>query len=166
LDLSGLYEKIGFSKETVKRGEHADFFSLSRGFTDEERKVVKRQIKEFYDDFVDKVADGRKKSFEEIDKIARGRVWTGNQAKQNGLVDELGGLKKAIEIAKEKAGIPEDKEVELVLLPEKPWSLGLGFPLGFNTSTELERTLEQIKKLEKLNQERIWYLMDYQIETE
>jgi protease-4 len=165
VDLSGLYEKIGFSKETVKRGKHADFFTLTREFDDEERKIVRRQLREFYDDFVDKVAEGRGKSYEEIDEIARGRVWTGNQARQNGLVDELGGLKKAIQIAKEKAGIPEDKEVELVLLPEKPWSLGLGFPLGFNTSTELERTIEQIKKLEKLNRERIWYLMDYEIDT-
>ncbi len=163
VDLSGLYKKIGFSKETIKRGEHADFYTLTREFNDEERQIVKRQLKEFYDDFVNKVAEGRGKSFDEIDKVARGRVWTGNQGIQNGLVDELGGLKRAIQIAKEKAGIPEDKEVELVLLPETQWSLGLGFPFG--TSTELERTLEQIKKLEKLNQERIWYLMEYEMDT-
>jgi len=164
VDLSGLYEKIGFSKETVKRGEHADFYTLTREFNDEERKIVKRQLKEFYDDFVDKVAEGRGRTYDEIDGIARGRVWTGNQGIKNGLVDELGGLKKAIQIAKEKAGIPDEQEVELVLLPEKQWSLGLGIP--FVTSTELERTLEQIKKLEELNRNRIWYLMEYEIETE
>jgi protease-4 len=164
LDLSGLYDKIGFTKETVKRGKYADFYSMSRGFDEEEKKVVKRQIREFYADFVNKVAEGRGKSYDEIDEIARGRVWTGNQGIENGLVDELGGLKKAIQIAKQKAGIPEEKEVELVLLPEKRWSLGLGFPFG--VSTELERTLEQIKKLEMLNHERIWYLMEYEIETE
>jgi len=164
VDLSGLYEKIGFSKEIIKRGKHADFYTTARAFNDEEKEVVKRQIKEFYDEFVGKVAEGRSKTYDEIDGVARGRVWTGNQGIKNGLVDELGGLKRAIQIAKEKAGIPEDKEIELVLLPEKPWSLGLGIPLL--TSTELERTLEQVKELEKLNQERIWYLMEYEIETE
>ncbi len=162
-DLSGLYEKIGFSKETVKRGKHADFYTLTREFTDEEREIVKRQLKEFYDGFVDKVAAGRGKTYGEIDAVARGRVWTGNQGIKNGLVDELGGLKKAIQIAKEKAGIPEDKEVELVLFPKTRWSLGFGGP--FMGSTELERTLKQIKKLEKLNQQRIWYLMDYDIDV-
>lgn len=164
VDLSGLYEKIGFSKEIVKRGKHADFYTTAREFNHEEKEVVKRQIKEFYDEFVGKVAQGRGRTYDEIDGVARGRVWTGNQGIKNGLVDELGGLKKAIQIAKEKAGIPEGKEVEFVLLPEKQWSLGLGIP--FITSTELERTLEQIKNLEKLNRNRIWYLMEYEIETE
>ncbi len=72
-----------------------------------------------YDKFLIKVAEGRNLSKEDVDKIGRGRVWTGNQAKERGLVDEIGGLSRALELAKELAGIPIDEEVRLEVRPRK-----------------------------------------------
>ena len=163
-NLKGLYEKIGFSKEVLKRGEHSDFFTTTRGFTEEERGIVRKFNKEFYDDFVNKVAEGRKMSFDAVDQIGRGRVWTGNQAKTNGLVDELGGLKQAIEIAKMKAGIKEKVEVEIVTLPKR-WSfLGWDFEEAFSFLGS-KKFLKDIKELEELNQERVFYLMPYELDV-
>ncbi|HET6974484.1 MAG TPA: S49 family peptidase, partial [Pyrinomonadaceae bacterium] len=85
---------------------------------DEERAKFEEWIKTtYYQDFVPKVAKGRHKDAQYIDSIAQGRVWTGGQAKERGLVDEFGGLDKAIEVAKELAKIPADKGVERVILP-------------------------------------------------
>lgn len=163
-NLSGLYKKIGFSTQILKRGEHSDFYTSKRGFTEEERNIVKKQTKEFYDDFVNKVAQGRKKSFDDIDKIGRGRVWTGNQAKANGLVDELGGLKQAIEIAKIKAGIKEKTLVEIVTLPKR-WSfLNWDFEEAFSFLGS-KKILKDLEKLEEFNQERVFYLMPYELEV-
>jgi protease-4 len=163
-NLKGLYEKIGFSKEVLKRGEHSDFFTTTRGFTEEERGIVRKFNKEFYDDFVNKVAEGRKMGFDEVDQIARGRVWTGNQAKENGLVDELGGLKQAIEIAKIKAGIKEKTLVEIVTLPKR-WSfLGWDFEEAFSFLSS-KKILKDLEKLEEFNQEKVFYLMPYEIEV-
>jgi protease-4 len=73
----------------------------------------------YYQEFVKKAAEGRKSSYQEIDAVAQGRVWTGADALDHGLVDRLGGLDTAIAAAKEKAGIARDREVNLVVLPER-----------------------------------------------
>ncbi|MDP3025488.1 MAG: signal peptide peptidase SppA [candidate division Zixibacteria bacterium] len=162
-NLKGLYQKIGFTNQTLKRGKHSDFFTSTRGFTEEERGIVKKQTKEFYDDFVDKVAQGRKRSFDDIDKIGRGRVWTGNQAKANGLVDELGGLKQAIEIARIKAGIKEGSLVEIVSLPKRWGFLGFNFEETFSFLGS-KKILNDIDRLEEMSQEKIFYVSPYDIE--
>jgi len=162
-NLSGLYKKIGFSTQILKRGEHSDFYTTFRGFTEEEKNIVKRQTMEFYNDFVNKVADGRNKSFEDIDKIARGRVWTGNQAKANGLVDELGGLKQAIEIARMKAGIKEKSLVEIVTLPKRWGFFGFNFEETFSFLGS-KKILNDIDRLEEMSQEKIFYVSPYEIE--
>lgn len=117
--LQGFYNKIGINKEVVTRGRHADSFSETRPFTPEERKKLREELWDFYGMFVHKAAEGRGKTFKEIDAVGRGRVWTGKQALERGLVDVLGGLKEAIDIAKLKAGIPREKEVRLVIYPKK-----------------------------------------------
>jgi protease-4 len=164
LNLKGLYQKIGFSKEILKRGEHSDIYTLSRGFSEEEKEIVKKQTKDFYDDFVYKVAESRDMTYEEVDKIGRGRVWTGNQAKENGLVDELGGLKEAIRIAKIKAGIKEEAEVEIVTLP-RIWRF-----LGWNVEETFslfgsKKLLKDVERLENVSGEKIFYQMPYEIEV-
>ena len=118
-NMRGLYDWIGMKYELTKRGENADIFSSYVGFTDDQRKLVREQIYVFYKQFVHKVAEGRKKTDAEIDSIGKGRVWTGAQGKELGLVDELGGLKRAIEVVKQKAGIPADEEVAIVIFPKK-----------------------------------------------
>jgi protease-4 len=117
--LRGLYDKLGVTKEIVTRGANASLFTSYRPWTAEERAKVRGQNVAFYEDFVRKVAEGRGKSYEDIDAIAQGRVWTGADALQRGLVDRLGGLGDAVAIAKEKAHIAKGQDVVLVTLPPK-----------------------------------------------
>ena len=119
--LKGFYETFGIRKEILKRGKHADFYTDYGDYPPAEQEIVRRQIAEIYDDFITKVAIGRPGlTKEEVDNLGRGRIWTGEQAKENGLVDELGGLSRALEIAQEKAGL-EKKVVEIVRLPKQTW---------------------------------------------
>jgi protease-4 len=114
----GLYEKLGLRIESTSIGKYAEMNSPARPFNADEVKKVDEHIRAVYDDFVGKVAESRKKSREEIHRIAQGRVWTGQQAKDNGLVDELGGLDRAIALAKELADIAPEEEVEIVTYPQ------------------------------------------------
>jgi protease-4 len=112
------YNWLGISNEYVLRGKNAGLFRETEKFTPEEREKFFGIIKStYYDEFVPKVAKGRGRDPEYIDSIAQGRVWTGAQAKEKGLVDEFGGLDRAIEVAKQLAGIPADKSVRRVILP-------------------------------------------------
>ena len=91
--------------------------SPTRPFNESELRKVREQLQSFYDDFVEKVARSRQRTPEQIDAVAQGRVWTGRQAKERGLVDELGGLDRAIAIAKERAKIAADQDVEIAVYP-------------------------------------------------
>ena len=117
--LDGTYKKLGINIEGVKDGPYADIYSSLRPFTPEERKKVEEHMQATYDAFVEKAAAGRNTTPERIDAIAQGRVWTGRQAKGIGLVDELGGLERALQTAKTKANISPDSEVELVVYPPR-----------------------------------------------
>jgi protease-4 len=105
--------------EAVKQGRYADLYSPIRPFSPEERTRVLQHMQATYDAFVEKAAAGRNTTPERIDAIAQGRVWTGRQAKQIGLVDELGGLQRALAVAKQRAKIDVNAEVELMLYPPK-----------------------------------------------
>ncbi len=119
--VKGLYDWLGITNEYVMRGQNAGMFRETEKFSDSERKKFEDLVKgTYYDEFLPKVAKGRGKSTDEIDKIGQGRVWTGQQGKERGLVDEYGGLDKAIEIAKQLANIPEDKGVQRVIMPRPP----------------------------------------------
>jgi protease-4 len=116
--MKGFYDWLGLSSEYVLRGKLAGMFRETEKFTPEERAKFEEMIKSTYwDDFVPKVAKGRGRDVEYIDSVAQGRVWTGDQAKQKGLVDEFGGLDKAIEVAKGLANIPAEKGIQRVILP-------------------------------------------------
>ncbi len=112
-DLSGLLGRIGVSAVTLKRGQHADLDSFTRRWTEEERRLVEKQVLAFYDLFLSRVAEGRHLSKEAVDPVAQGRVWTGAQALERGLVDRLGSLEDAILLAKEKAGFPPGADLEV-----------------------------------------------------
>ncbi len=118
LNLKGLYNKVGLTKEILAHGTNATLYSDYGGFTATERERVEKLMKTVYQDFVRKAAEGRGKSYAEIDTIAQGRVWTGKQAKALGLVDELGGLEKALAIAKQQGGFDEEDEPQLIVLPK------------------------------------------------
>jgi protease-4 len=93
--------------------------SPARPFNAGELRKLQEQLQAFYDQFVEKVAQSRHTSPEKIDQVAQGRVWTGRQAKENGLVDVLGGLDTAVAIAKQRAKLAPDTEVELVVYPPR-----------------------------------------------
>jgi protease-4 len=119
LSFHGLYDKLGLSKEIVTRGRNADLFSSYRPWTDEERASFRKLMTTFYQEFVQKAAQGRSKTFDEIHAVAQGRVWTGAEALRVGLVDKLGGLDVALALAKERAKIGKDQEVSILVLPER-----------------------------------------------
>jgi protease IV len=120
-DVAGLLGKIGVGVETHRSAPRADAESYFRPFTDEERVELGKKVKIFYDTFVDRVARGRSLSAADVDAVARGKVWTGEQAKQRKLVDEIGGFREAIEEAERVGEVPHG--APLVELPEPSFSL-------------------------------------------
>ena len=124
----GLTDKLGLSFDVVKTHKFADFGNIMRGMNTDEQTLLQMYINQGYDLFVSRCAEGRKMSKNEIEKIAEGRVWTGETAKKIGLVDILGGIDKALEIAVKKAkvegytvvGYPDRKNVLQELLNSKP----------------------------------------------
>ena len=115
----GAYEKLGANIEAVIIGRNAGIESPERPFTESERQKLREQIRDFYNGFIQKVAASRKLPIERVEQLAQGRVWTGAQAHERGLVDALGGLDRAIALAKERAGISADTEVEVVSYPAR-----------------------------------------------
>jgi protease-4 len=113
----GFWEKLGVTREAVQRGRHAAFYSGSARYTPEERAIFEQWLRRIYLDFVEKAAKGRDKSFGQIDAIAQGRVWTGEDAMRLGLVDEIGGLALAISRALERAGVEPTGRANLVVFP-------------------------------------------------
>ncbi|NLD24520.1 MAG: signal peptide peptidase SppA [Bacteroidales bacterium] len=104
-NLEGTTNKIGVHTETVKTNEFADFGNLTRPFNERERELMQNYVEAGYDLFLTRCAEGRNMDKETLAQYAEGRVWTGNQAKEIGLVDELGGLERAIEIAADMANL-------------------------------------------------------------
>jgi protease IV len=119
INLRGLYDKVGVNKEILTRGANAAIDSDYTPLTPEARAKLREGIEEIYREFVNRVAEGRKKKSTDIEPLAEGRAWLGSQAKANGLVDELGGVDKAVELIKKKAGVKPEDTVELVMYPPK-----------------------------------------------
>jgi protease-4 len=129
-NLHGLYDKVGITKDFVSRGRFALIDSDYQSLSDAGKAKLREGIDASYTDFVAKVAAGRHKPVSAIEPIAQGRVWLGDQAKANGLVDELGGLDRALEIARQKAGIAANAKINLVLYPAKRSIFDLLFSKG------------------------------------
>jgi protease IV len=110
----GTLNKLGVTGQTVKEGANADIYSPFAPWTEPQRHKIAGYIEGYYRNFITRAAQSRHKTPEEIDAIGRGRVWTGAQARERGLVDALGGLDVAVALAKERAGIDADEDVELV----------------------------------------------------
>lgn len=119
LTLRGLYDKIGLNKYLLTRGRWAAIDSEYKPLGPDERARLQKELRAYYDGFVARVAQGRKKDVSVIEPLAQGRVWLGSQAARNGLVDEIGGLDRAITLVKEKAKIPAKDKITLVPYPRK-----------------------------------------------
>ncbi len=110
LEVGGLLDEIGIRVEAVERGAHAGIYDPTRARTDDERARLRAQVEQLYRDFVEKVASSRDLETERVEAVAEGRVWTGAQARAHGLVDDLGGLDRAVLRARELAGLPPEGE--------------------------------------------------------
>jgi protease IV len=111
VDVSGLLEKLGVKFESVRSAPRADAESIFRPFTDDERRELGVKVKQFYDVFVARVAEGRHMSPDAVDAIGRGKVWTGQQAIGKGLVTRLGGLREALEEARRLGRLPSNAPI-------------------------------------------------------
>ncbi|MGI9457860.1 MAG: signal peptide peptidase SppA [Aeoliella sp.] len=116
--MQGLYDKLGITIDTISRGKNSGLFSGTKKFSPNEREAMVAMMEDTYDQFTSKAAAGRKMPVDQLKKLAGGRVYSGRQAKANGLVDELGTLHDAIAAAKKMAGIDADEKVKIKTLPK------------------------------------------------
>ncbi len=148
--LKGFYDWIGVNTQYTTRGKNAGLFREDQKWEgDELAKMTEQMNSIYFDNFVPKVAKGRNKTVEEINAIGQGHVWTGFQAKQNGLIDEFGGLEKAIDVAKELASLPADKDVKRIAYPKPVPFLEKIFGSGEDTTftkTEEQKAQEAVIK--------------------
>jgi protease-4 len=114
---SGLWDKVGLSWDEVHQGENATMFTGTHDYTPAEWERFEAWLDRVYVDFTSKVADGRKLPKEKVLEIAKGRIWSGQDAKNLGLVDELGGYDTALKLAKKAAGVAEAEDVKIVVYP-------------------------------------------------
>ncbi len=118
-NFKGLYDKLGVQQEGIGRGKFSDLDSLYTPLSDAAHQKLHDQISRTYQSFVTKVAGARRRTYDQIDPLAQGRVWMGNQAKENGLVDELGGLNEAVASIRKKAKLPASGDTNLVMFPPR-----------------------------------------------
>jgi protease IV len=121
-NLSGLYQMLGLSTDYVATSENATMYSDQQNFTPAQQQVIEKMLSDVYTNFTHGVADGRKMKLSAVEQIAKGRVWSGEDAKQIGLVDDLGGLDRAVTVAKGLAHISATQSVQIVRMP-KPKTL-------------------------------------------
>jgi len=159
-DMTDLYQWLGVTIDQVKTSPNADIFSLMTSLTDEQRQMVESWMETIYDSFVQKAAEGRQLTYEELEPMARGRIYTGVQARELGLVDELGGLPEAIAQMKRVLELEEDEELELVLYPrpQSLWeALSSGELFGIQQTPSVSQWLEE--QLPFLSRPAPWLLM-------
>ena len=125
---AGLMDKLLFHREVISRGRHADLYDTERPFNDEERETVREHIERVYDVFLDRVTAARSMTREAADSICGGRVWTGRQALEHGLVDELGGLEAAVAKARQLGGLPAQAPVRELREPKMQFPPPLASP--------------------------------------
>ncbi|CAO2818423.1 unnamed protein product [Amaranthus hypochondriacus] len=152
-NLGKLYEKIGFNKEIISRGKFAELTAAEqRPFRPEEAELFAKSAQHAYAQFRDKAASSRSMPIDKMEENAQGRVWTGGDAASRGLVDAIGGMSRAVAIAKQKANIPQEQPVTLVELSRPSASLpeilsGIGSTL-IGVDTTLKVLLQELSSLE------------------
>jgi protease-4 len=117
--MTGLWDKLEIAFDGVQVGRNADFWSANHDFTDQQWQKLQQFLDQTYADFKQKVGSGRDLSPEQVEQAAQGKIWSGADAKAQGLVDELGGLQAAIAGARELAEIPDDREIRVVDRPKR-----------------------------------------------
>lgn len=171
ISFAGLFDRFGVKTEVISIGKNSGLLSAVNPMTEGERKVWQANMEEVYRQFVTKTAAGRNLTVKELEPLASGRVWTGRQAKNNGLVDQLGTLHDAIQAAKKAANFKDDEKAELLILPESQSFLdqllgGVGSPVpGFQNHVPKSwlRNLRDVEAVRKLFSEPALMLMPYRV---
>lgn len=138
--------EFGINLRQIKTAKHAGMWSMAEEFTSDEWINIQKSLDHYYDIFLKKVADGRHLSLDKTRNIAKGQVWTGKQAKELGLVDELGGFLKALSVAKQLTNIPEETYVEIVIMEESTFAESL-FDDLFESVELISGLSQQIKTM-------------------
>ncbi len=167
--ISGLLHKLGIKSESIVSHPHAAFFSAAHPWGEAELKRLSEEVDAFYEDFVEKMARGRGQTFEQLDQVARGRVWTGSQARERGLVDEEGGFREVLNSVRQQLRLKEDSPLALVdfnrqtllqtlkarIRPSAKASLAAGLPAPVRSA---------IERAEDLGQARTFYMLPYELD--
>lgn len=180
IGIQGLFDKMGINTTVISRGRNSGVLSMSQGFSQTERESMTKLLYDVYDQFTSKAAEGRKIPKETLEKLARGRVYTGTMAVGNHLVDELGTLEDAYAAVKKLAGIEPGTKVERLILPPVVSPLEALFgPLDPNASVgvqtvkqlemlapEVWQTIRQLGVMTLLSKERILTVLPYRIRVQ
>jgi len=163
-NIKGLYDWLGVKKHTFKTHKNTAIYTESDAFTDEERLLIKEHLTEFYDLFLKRVADNRGQTPEAIKPLAGGRVYSGRDAQEKKLVDKTGGLMLALEIIRDKAKIDENYYQVQVFPSDAQNLLSLGDPRKLMLPGLLREAARLIGKTESIKDEKMLFLMPYEIE--
>ncbi|MFT5683802.1 MAG: protease-4 [Myxococcota bacterium] len=167
--VEGLYERIGINVEQYTRGRNAALYSLSTPLDESEYAAMDRMVEDIYRQFKDKVADGRGMSQETVEQVARGRVWSGIDALEQGLIDELGGFHDAVARARLEAEIPERAEVSLIQYSPRASSEGAVLRSTIQAALLprldiLPPQAELLLQWQQLSEDPVWAVMPYTLE--
>jgi protease-4 len=161
--LRGLYDRIGVSKTLISRGRNAALYSDYAELDDDGRARIHVQAESFYRDFVAKVASARGLSTDAVGAVAEGRVWTGRQALERGLVDELGGLEEAFAAAKRAANLAADEPVSVERFPKPRRLWKVSVDLNLPNQGAFADLLGAIPSLRFLLRERVWAVLPFHL---
>jgi len=180
INMGGTYAKLGITSEVITRGANANLFSSTNSFSKSEREAMTRLIDDCYDQFITKALIGREKAGNKLDRktlesLAGGRVWTGRQAKENGLIDELGTMQDAVKMAAKLGGLDGNTDPELLLLPKgksffdsilEP-KTQLSFKSGLDISgvSSLFNELKGIDTFLRMRNEPLWLMLPYSLKV-
>jgi protease-4 len=175
--VGGLTDMVGVKNETLVRGKNSGYGSMYTPFSESEKKAITTTMQDIYDQFLDKALAGRQANGIKMDKaklltLAGGRIWTGRQAKESGLVDALGTLEDALAEAKKQANLPADSELEYLILPEpvNPLDKLLEGGVGVKASAEmqflskvpeLQQPLKAADQLLRLRNDKVWLTLPH-----
>jgi len=180
INMGGTYAKLGISSEVITRGANANLFSSTSSFSKSEREAMTKLIDDCYDQFLTKALNGREKAGSKLDRktlegLAGGRVWTGRQAKENGLIDELGTMQDAIKMAAKLGGLPANSDPELLLLPkgksfldsflEPKTQLSLKSGLDISGVTSLFKEVKGLDSFLRMRNEPLWLMLPYNLQV-
>ncbi len=185
ISLGGLYDKVGVTTDVIQRGANAGLFSTTRVWNESERDAIRESMLNVYEQFTGKVAQGRHMPLDRVKELAGGRVYTGRDAKQLGLIDELGTLRDAIQAAQALAGVDRETELEIETYPERPSFFEslfgdmdeeyearvpvMALPPGTvgtleALSPEVKQLLSHVSRLRTLFRDRVTLVMPYELD--